>query len=278
MQMPGTGLSDVVTLPTKAGGWEVTRTRNNAKDDDITVTASRSFAGGVPVRNDLGLKDADSKAASGAKLLLDNTAAVRRTADGSLELRETLHYLGKSEQGVGQASPQIVAAVKNALPPALQADAASERKAALQIQAKLWQALMGPSDPVLPTLLFHPDYATYGLDEQLRGGITDTLTEVYGERLSASDRARMAEGMVKTATSEAVTQTNRKKEAQTPGGSGRDKGGLPVPPLFRLKMPGKVTQTNGRVDPATGEVFWPLYSESAAAGDITLSATCKAGQ
>jgi hypothetical protein len=43
--------------------------------------------------------------------------------------------------------------------------------------------------------------------------------------------------------------------------------------MIRVKLPGKVTETNGELDPDTNEVVWPLYPEAAAMGDVTLTAT-----
>jgi hypothetical protein len=39
---------------------------------------------------------------------------------------------------------------------------------------------------------------------------------------------------------------------------------------FRVTVPGRVIETNGEADPLTGEVFWALYPEAAALGEVKL--------
>ncbi len=289
MPIPGSSLEDILILPTKAGGWEVTRTRAAGKSDgEMMVTATRLVAAGAIQKNDLGIRNPTvAPAAIGkpaktapAPTLVENRVVVRQTAPGTLEYRETLHWTGPADEGFGpELAPEALAAMKNGLPPALASDTVSLRKAALGMQKKMWQMLMGPSDPLLPTVLLHPDYALYRLTQQLRTGIDQTLTEVYGDRLSDADRKTAVDRIVADAAKSAITKTNTEKQAQVPGGeTGGSKTPPPTPLLFRLQMPGKVTATNGQLDPVTGEVVWCLYSSSPAGGDIVLTATCKTSE
>ena len=45
--------------------------------------------------------------------------------------------------------------------------------------------------------------------------------------------------------------------------------------LIKAKLPGKLIQTNGEEDPATGEIVWGLFSQAPAAGDVVLTAVCE---
>ena len=46
-----------------------------------------------------------------------------------------------------------------------------------------------------------------------------------------------------------------------------------IPMTFVAQLPGKVIATNGEVNAVTHEVFWGLYPQAAATGDIVLTAT-----
>lgn len=281
----GGNLEDIVAPPTKASGWQVTHVMTAGKDGgEVTITASRILAAGSPGGNDLGLKGEVPAITSGptkqvnSTMLVSNVVTVMKTAEGGLEYRETLHWLGKKNEAFGtEPTPELLTALKTELPPALASDTVSLRKAALDLQRRVWQAMMGPGDPILPMLMFHPDYAQYRLTQQLQVAATQTLSDVYGNRLTDADRKRMIVAIVANAAKQATIKTESQKSARNPlAGDAKSNSSMPIPLLFRVQMPGKVTATNGQIDPLTGEVVWPLYSSSPAGGDVVLTATCAA--
>ncbi len=285
-------LEDLIAFPSAAGGWKVTRSRSDKSN--VTVTVSRVVAPGQTVRNDLGIrlpkpKAADGTAAAPAKppvrtarvvsptaLLVENTATVRQIAPGRLEYREVLHWRGPRPKEIDTPDREMLAALRRSLPASLASDTASLNKVGIALQRELWTAMFGPGDPLMPLILFHQDLAEYRIRKKLRGAIQRSLGGVYGARLSSGDLTTAVAKLTAEVANDATRKTQAKKEAG-PGGvsaeAGGDSSNTPIALMIRVKLPGKVTETNGEFDPDTNEVVWPLYSEAAAMGDITLTAT-----
>jgi hypothetical protein len=289
----GPKLEDLVVFPSAAGGWKVTRTRE--EKSNVTVTATRIVAPGQTVKNDLGIRLPKTEPAAGgvtaapvkppvrtarvtdpAALLVENTVTVRQVAPGKLEYREVIHWRGPRPKELDTPDAKMLAALKRSLPTTLANDTASLNKVGVALQRELWTVMFGPGDPMLPLLVFHQDLAQYRIRKQLRGAVRRSLTSVYGSRLSAEDMDTASAKMTAEVASDAARKTQSKKESGVGGASGekdKDSGGTPVALMIRVKMPGKVTETNGELDPETNEVIWPLYSEAAAMGDTALTAT-----
>jgi hypothetical protein len=283
-------LEDLVVFPNAAGGWKVTRTRD--QKSNVTVTASRVVAPGQTVRNDLGIrlpkpKPAEGTMAAPAKppvrtarvvapsaLLVENTATIRTISPGRLEYREVLHWRGPRPKEMDTPDPQMVAALRRSLPTSLSGDAASLKQVGIALQRELWTVMFGPGDPILPLIAFHQDLAEYRIQRKLRGAIRRSLSTVYGARLSADALNTAVDKLTIEVANDATRKTQAKKEAG-PGAMSAEADGdnPPIALMIRVKLPGKVTETNGELDPETNEVVWPLYSEAAAIGDITLTAT-----
>lgn len=285
-------LEDLIVLPTAAGGWKITRTRDEKAN--VVITASRSAAAGQIIRNDLGIRLPKPKAAEGtvaakpkpkvrtaqliapSALLLENTVTVRQIAPGRLEYREVLHWRGPRPKEMETPDPELLAALRRALPPSVSSDTAALKQVGVAMQRELWKVMFGPGEPMLPLLVFHQDLAQYRIERAMGGAVRRSLTSIYGSRLSA-DALRSAVGkLTAEVASNATRKTQAKKDAGpggASGGSGDDSDSSPVALLIRVKMPGKVIETNGELDPETNEVIWPLYGQAAAIGDLTLTAT-----
>jgi hypothetical protein len=284
-------LEDLVILPTAAGGWKVSSTRD--EKSNLTVTASKVVAPGQIVRNDFGIRLPKPKVSSDttstpatkpktrtaqltpvAGLLLENSATVRQIAPGKLEYREVLHWRGSRPKEMDAPDAEMVTALKRALPASLTSDTASLKQVGISLQRELWKLMFGPGDPLLPLMVFHQDLAEYRIQKALRGAVRRSLTSVYGSRLSAEELKTAVEKMTAEVANDATKKTQAKKEAGPSGEAGGSSDNTtPVALLIRIKMPGKVTETNGELDPDTNEVVWPLYAEAAAIGDLTLTAT-----
>ena len=291
--MMGPRLEDLIVLPTAAGGWKITRTRD--EKSNVTVTASRVVAPGQTVRNDLGVRLPKPKTADGttesapikppvrtaqlvspSALLLENTATVQQISPGRLEYREVLHWRGPRPKELDAADPELMTALKRALPTSLTSDTASLKQVGVALQRELWKVMFGPGEPMLPLMVFHQDLAEYRIQKALRSAVRRSLTTVYGSRVSADELNTAVARLSTEVANDATRKTQAKKDAG-PGGasadSSDDSSNTPVALLIRVKMPGKVTVTNGELDGDTNEVIWPLYAEAAAIGDITLTAT-----
>lgn len=265
----GPNLSDLIALPTAASGWKVTQTRED--NSSIAVTATRTLAAGETLRNDIGIK-ASGVGAPG--LRVQNTVTVRTIAPGQLEYRETLHWNGPRPKDLDASDPDVLNSLKSALPTALASDTAAAKKVVTSLQAEIWHVMFGPGEPLLPIIAFHPDLAEYRLRQQLHGAIRRALANAYGDRLSPADLDTATERLTSEAASSTTQKTQQKTKAGPAGASADSDSTPPIALLMRVKMPGKVTSTNGQIDAESGEVYWALYSDAPAVEDITLTATC----
>ena len=71
----------------------------------------------------------------------------------------------------------------------------------------------------------------------------------------------------------AKTTAENKTNLQAP--SKKDDSGMASNLTFSVQMPGKIISSNGEVNHSTHTTFWGLYPETAAMGDIVLTATCQ---
>jgi len=275
--MGGPHLSDLIDLPKAANGWKITRTQQGTS---VTITATRTVPVGTSLKNDLGLKapvKGDATAKSSSALLVENTATILQTAPGRLEYREVLHWVGPHPKDAEGPGPEITESLKKTLPANLSTDTATAHKVVQALQVALWQTMFGPGDPMLPTLMMHPDLAEYRLRQKLHLAIRQALVSSYGDRLTGPALDTAVEQLTAAAATSAASKTQA--QAKPPGmgddsGSSGNKDDTPlVALLLRVKMPGKIVTTNGQIDPDSGEVYWPFYSEAPAMEDVVLTAT-----
>lgn len=281
----GLHLSSLVRLPTAAEGWKVTQTSD--EKTGVSVTAARTLAAGATIHNDLGIKASAAPAgkeqpAAGDGLLIENTASVRSVGPNQMEYREVLHWRGPRPKELNAPDPEIQAVLKRALPPALASDTITLGKVQTALARDLWHVLFGPGDPILPILMLHPDLAEYRLHQQLQGAVRRALVDAYGDRLTPTQTDTAVAHIVADVAASMETRTQSHSPAAGLSGSDSPENSSdntpPVALLLRVKMPGKVTATNGQIDPESGEVYWALYSEAPAIADVTLTATCVTGQ
>lgn len=299
----GPKLEDMLAVP-KGAEWTIIRSR---KDDELTITATRTVAAGQPVGDDLGIRStpepakptsnppsagakpvagkkppaATAKPAPSPALLLSNTVTVRTLPSGRMEYREVIRWRGKKPNELETATPELAVALKKALPASIASDATVINRLGAAMQREMWSLIFGPGDPLLSLVLFHQDLAEFRIQKRLGQTVEKTLATELGNRMSETERKETVRKMVALMTDQGLNQVKSKANAG-PGGpppsaeGGNDMGqSVPISMLFRVRMPGKVVATNGELDENTGEVVWAMYSMAPAAGDVTLTAECE---
>ncbi|MGC4044593.1 MAG: hypothetical protein QM758_12430 [Armatimonas sp.] len=266
----GPTIDQLVIVP-RTPGWDVKKAYDKSK---ITITATRSFAAGEASVNDLLVKGDPNKGES----VLANTVSVTKRDDGKLEYREVIRWVGPKDNSATETK-QIEEELKKNLPAEKAGDTAAIKATATILQKEVVRAILGPGDPLLGLLLTHPHYAEFKLRKHIGGAIRTALTEGFGDKLTEAERDSTAKGMLAT-LGEKITDSAKPTPPGPPaeapdGDSGKKQQSPLVAILLKVKLPGKVVETNGELDDLTGEVVWPLYSEAPTAGDITLRAVCE---
>jgi hypothetical protein len=83
--------------------------------------------------------------------------------------------------------------------------------------------------------------------------------------ISDAEASEMSKSLTNLLNSEALDPGSNSPSESTPGG---DAGLTPL--TFAVSFPGKVVETNGLVDPMTGEVYWSLLPLSLELADVKL--------
>lgn len=261
---------DQLVIVPRLPGWDVKKAYEGNK---ITITASKNFGAGEPSVNDLLVKGDPKKGES----VLANTVSVTKLADGKLEYREVIRWVGPKDTSATDFK-EVEEELKKSLPADKATDTAAVKATAALLQKEVVRAILGPGEPLLGLLIAHPHYAEFKLRKRIGGAIRTALAEGFGDKLTEAERDSTAKGMLSTLGSKITNSAKPTPPGppigETPGEPSK-KQGNPVAILLKVKLPGKVVETNGELDDLSGEIVWPLYSEAATAGDITLRAVCE---
>lgn len=267
----GTKIEDAFLIP-KGQEWKITR---QEKEDEVIVTAERTLKPGETLHGDLTLQGSKKQ----AEATTVNDVTVRMISPGVYKYTETLHWKGALPKAL-VPDAEAIAPFKSALPPALATDA-NARELATRSAREIWRVFFGPGDPLvsqLSSMMTQPELVERHLRSRIGADLEKQLAAQFGDQLTAAQRHEAAVHIVAHSLENVMAQTKSK----TPGGEKADKAegdSAPGASLFlSVKMPGRITETNGEQDAFTGDVFWSLYPEAAALGDVTLTATCDTNQ
>ncbi len=263
----GPKLEDIIFMPS-AAPWTIKKER---KENDFIHTATRTLRANETVRQDVVVR---GKIKGNPGRVLVNEVTVCEVSPGRIEYREVLHWQGDAPDDRIGAQGEMITAIRNALPTNLVA-AANAQDIAQILQRELWGMLFGPGDALISQMLLHPEMAERKIRRRAGIVVEKALAEKFGDTMTAAQRQATARSLVTAMinasdiTGKAKTMTD--KAPQEEGGS----DGSLIPLTFVVKLPGKVVATNGEVDEISGEVYWTLYSEAAAIGDVVLTAVCE---
>ena len=266
----GQKIEDAVVLPTGAD-WKITR---QTKDDESIVILERTLPPGGVLNGDITVKSGKK----GAGPIMVNEARVTQTAPGVFQYKETLHWKGGA---VEELTPDkdTLALIKSALPAPLATDA-NARDVGMQAARVFWRVLFGPGDPLLSefsAMMMQPEVVERRVTRRVGGDMDALLQNKFGAQMSGEQRLALTRKIVSASLNTLTT----KGKSNTPGGppngkpnNDADDTTPPVALIVSVKMPGRITQTNGERDEINGDIYWSLYPQAAALGDVTLSATC----
>ncbi len=244
--------------------WTVTKVK---KDQELIIKAERTLKAADVLPSDVLLKGPKGVA------LIINTLSIRQTAPGRWVYTETLHWKGEKPAELKKVPAELVTSFKQALPAELATDANIQALGEVAFR-EFWRALFGPGDPLLSQLLLHPDLAERKVLRRLGTIMNAALVEKFGDKLTQDQRGAIVKRVVLKAMDDTKTSTKDKANPQ----KSQDDSSPLTALTFVVKLPGKVTATNGERDDITGEVYWALYAEAVAIGDVTLTATCETGK
>ncbi len=263
----GTKIEDAFLLP-KGEGWIITR---QTKNDEATIIAERAQKPGETLRGDLSVAGGKKP----ANVVAVNTVRVQTISPGVYQYVETLHWKGPAPKTL-TPDADMLAAFKTALPPALASDANARDLAARSIR-ELWRVLFGPGDPLisqLSSMMTQPELIERRVQQRIGASLEKQLAAQFGAELTVAQRHAIASRIVTASLESISAQTKSKTSGGSQAGKSEEDAAPGASLFLSVKMPGRITQTNGERDAFTGDVFWALYPEAAALGDVTLTATC----
>ena len=256
---------DVFVLP---GGpkWKITKSE---KDSDAIYTAERTLTLSEAVSGDISIKREGDKS-----VVVVNQVTVKQVSPGRFVYTETFTWKGPKPKELSEANPDEIASIKAALPAKL-ATEANIKALSVQITRLYWRVMFGPGQPLISHLseaMMEPERVEQRILRQTGAEMERVLADKFGDQLTGEQRRSTSRKILH----DMLEQNTKKTQDPKPGG-GEELGGVPPITLsIFLKMPGKITQSNGEADNEGGEVYWSLYPQAAALGDVTLTATCDA--
>lgn len=263
----GTEIKDAFILP-QGPAWKI---KNEKTDAEVTVTAVREMFLGGTIENDIVTKSSDKN--SPAINVMTNRVSVKQIAPGRYEYRETLHWLGKMPKELVVPDGDAMRLLKAWLPPQL-ATTVNVQQLARALTRAIWRVMFGPGDPLVAhfsELMMQPDLIKHRIGGQMATALKSALDELPGQKLTPQQKQdlfkKMTDYAVQSGTTKAQAAQNGGPEKPAPGGSFASL-------TFDVKLPGRVIETSGEVDPLTGEVYWAVYPEAAVLGDVTMRAVC----
>jgi hypothetical protein len=255
---------DIFGFPA-APAWTVTKVK---KDNDLTIKAVRTMKAADVLPSDILLKGPKGSA------LVTNTLSIRQISPGRWEYKETLHWKGEKTDDMKRVPAELSAVFKETLPAELATPANIQAISAIAFK-EFWRALFGPGDPLVSQLLMHQDLAERKIMRRIGTVLNTALLEMFKDKLTQEQRGRIVKRIVERATADTKSSTTAKADPQKAQGNDT----VPLTALtFVVKLPGKLVSTNGEADEVTGEVYWALYGEAAAVGDVTMTAVCDTGK
>jgi hypothetical protein len=255
----GPKADDVFSLPV-APAWTVTRTK---KGTDLVIKAERTFKAAEVLPSDVKLKGLKGV------IVLTNTLSIKQVSPGRWEYRETLHWNGERPDAFKQIPAEVKTAYKQSLPAGFATDANLQALGETTLR-ELWRALFGPGDPLLAMVIMHPDLAERKVMRRIGVVVNTALVERFGDKLTQVQRGDIVKKVVQQAIED--TKSTTKSKADPTAAADSSPSALTAM-TFVIKLPGKIVSTNGERDDVTGEVYWALYSEAAAVGDVVMTAT-----
>jgi hypothetical protein len=247
---------DYFKLPS-AGEAKLVRTEDK---NNLIVTATRDLAAGSPPLQDVSLW------AEKGKVMATSTVSVRKLANGDIEYVEALHAVSPDPKGQQFTIADLRARVKKAIPDAYQKTEIIDQ-VTKGVTLNLVHALLGPPEPNLFNLLLSQDATIRRINGLAYTANMATFKSAM-PGLTDEQAKAMARALIDILNQDALDQSNATNQASGPGE--KSSGNEMTPLTFAVGFEGKIVETNGIIDPLTGEVYWSLLPATLDAGDVQL--------
>jgi hypothetical protein len=283
---------DSTFVLTKGEGWKTSRAQekdpDKAKEQNPfaggmagaseVYTAERTLGVGESIDHDVALKSGDAKVKDP---IVVNTVSVKEVAPGRFEYREILRWKGPKTpastlEGLPIVDVKMMAEMKKFLPADL-ATAEKIQTLTRHLEQGVWQLMFGPNDPLLADifkLMMFPDLLLPKMTRSFNRIFDSALAKTYGEALTAEERRAITRKMTESQVNQLKKQASEKAAAGPPNPNEKNKDGSFVALTYTVKMPGRITEANGEIDPVMNEVYWTFYSPAPMMGDVELRAVC----
>lgn len=263
----GGELKDSFEMP--AGGpW---KTKKDKTENEETYTAERDLTPGSVQKQDIAIKSGNKDKPG---IFVVNEATVRSVGPGKWEYHETLHWSGKLPDLMVNFSPDALKAVKASLPAALATDA-NARPITAAVAKELWHVMFGPGDPLISSwtqIMMEPETVGRKMAVRMSPGLDKAIAAQMGDKMTAQERRACVHKLIASMVDGIAAKTGSdptKMDAKP------DFGEAALAALtFSVKLPGKILSTNGVRDDYSGEVYWSVYPQAAAIGDVEMTAIC----
>ncbi|HLO98355.1 MAG TPA: hypothetical protein VK171_07150 [Fimbriimonas sp.] len=230
------------------------------KESEKSTTLSKSYKVGIDPITDIIVKDA-------GVTRLKNYVMVREIAPGKFEYYEKIVFPEPKTDKMDEDSAKYIARIKEALPAGIATEEELKQLSKKSIVG-LMRLMFGPDDHLFGTLLLNPDGAGRRLKFKIAKQQYDLLRATFGTKLTDEQLQATVKKLLADFDAQDVAKSNQPDPQSPTPQSNSDFIGISV----AVKMPGTLVETNGDIDPLTGEVFWDLASNSAELEPVELRA------
>jgi uncharacterized protein YndB with AHSA1/START domain len=243
---------------TTPGLWKI-ETRKEKEEQVLEATRSLPSAG--ENGSDFQLSDGGTgKARCEVKVV--------KRDDGLLEYTETWTWLGPKGTALSEQLNKDSSKVFAAKLSAAGFTEAETKQTIERLGKKIFRVVMGPSEPLLPTLIMDTGLAMRKLRIQMAGEMDAVIGEIKPD-LPATEKRALTVSILADLTKELENSRSAGPSESAPGESN---SGQLVSLELAVAGPGQVVETNGIADPIDGRVYWNMYLEACEHEPVVLRA------
>ncbi len=238
------------------------KTSQVTEKENLVFTAIRNAKLGESIAKDLQIVEK-------GKVVCMNEVKVTLIAPGRYEYLETVKYVGAEKPETTAPKKELIPILKKCLPAGTSEEVLNQM--ADEFFVAVWRMIWGPTEPLLPQLMFSPELAERRLKAKFGKVMDGLMAKHLGGTMDANARLTAIRAIVKELDSDKLMQGEKEKKKEESGG-GNDSL---VSVFASVKLPGRIIESNGETDEISGEVYWAFFPESAQIGDVVLRAVCE---
>lgn len=252
-----TKVSDLIRL--EGEGWTKS---TETKDANETLTATRKVQAGAGsvLESTLTVK---------GKAYLEARVEAKKLPSGEIDYTETYTWVGpKSQKNADTETAnrdRLLKTIKQALPSLTESQAADLEAV---VEDDLMKALLGPSQPMLMSIVTQPELAS----KQIRGREYQLIVRFLTDQklVDAVSAAKAARQIAGTSLDDKALASNTPTPPSDPNQKNDDPGMTLV--QSEVKFTGTIVQADGETDPVDGSVYWAFYAGAAERKPVKLHA------